>query len=207
MSYPFLIVVLMSVVSMPVAAYLDIRGSDDFKQQVEAYLEQGRKISHHTRRLIDEAGRSRHPIRIRALTDDPKTWHRNGDASRSHTRVVRRRAEDGQTRGVAGARIYINPKRISATDKTYSHGTLIHELVHALDLVNDHYHEDYVIREKRAVFFQNIWREAHGKRLRKHYHKKFDTLEYQQASENGRIGEFVEYYFTHDDLPAETASH
>ena len=192
----------MTVISSPVAAYVEIEGSLEFRQQVEAYLEQGRKISHYTQLLIDEVNASARVIRIRPLTEDPETWHRGGDSTRSHTLALKRKSPATGLRKVSKAIIYINPFRILRNDKSYSHGTLIHELVHALDLVSDRYHDNHIFREKRAVFFQNIWREAHGRRLRKHYHKQFDTLDYQQAVDSGQVATFVDYFFTHDDLPS-----
>ncbi len=191
----------MSVFSLPGQAIVEIEGSSTFRQQVEDYLEKGRKISHHTRRLIDAANDAAWLIRIRPVTDDPATWHRSGVSSRSHTRVVRLRSAERTRDAKLRAVIYINPARIEPQHKSYARGTLIHELVHALDLVNDHYHSDYVIREKRAVFFQNIWREAHGKRMRRHYHHKFDTLEYPRAAQAGQIDEFVDHYFKNSDMP------
>lgn len=196
----------MSVLPMPGQAIVEIEGPPGFQQQVADYLERGRKISHHTRRLIDAVNEAALLIRIRPVTDDPGTWHRSGVSSRSHTRVVRQRDRERKQSANLRAVIYINPARIEPGHKSYKRGTLIHELVHALDLVRDRYHSDYVIREKRAVFFQNIWRQAHGKRMRRHYHNKFDTLEYSQAEDAGRVDDFVDYYFAHDDLPAVTAA-
>ena len=198
----FVVFIIMTVTSSPVSAYIEIKGSKEFRQQVEAYLEQGMKISHHIRLLIEKVNDSPLKISIRPLTDNPDTWHRGGDATRSHTKAKKRKSEITGIRQISQAAIYINPSRILRSDKTYSHGTLIHEFVHALDMVSNRYHEDHVIREKRAVFFQNIWREAHGRRLRKHYHKKFETREYQQALEKNQVSEVVDYMFNHDDLPS-----
>lgn len=194
--------IIMTVISSPVSAYIEIKGSSEFKQQVEAYLEQGKKISHHIRHLIDKVSDSTLKISIRPLTDNPETWHRGGDFTRSHTVAKKRRSETTGIRQISKAVIYINPSRIMRSDKSYSHGTLVHEFVHALDMVSDRYHKDHVIREKRAVFFQNIWREAHGRRLRKHYHKNFETLEYQQALDRNLVSEYVDYMFDHDDIPS-----
>jgi hypothetical protein len=199
--YVSVVAVLMSLNSTQGLAILEIEGPTHFRHQVEDYLEKGRKISHHTRRLVDAVNDSEGLIRIRPLTDDPATWHRSGVPTRSHTRIVRKKKSQPKNQAATRAIIYLNSLRIEPAHKSYSRGTLIHELVHALDLVKDRYHANYVIREKRAVFFQNIWREAHGKRMRRHYHNKFDTLEYPEASAANNVEHFVDYYFEHADIP------
>ena len=128
-------------------------------------------------------------------------WHPDGDPERSHTRVAKGQSKAKKRQRPVDAIIYVNVKRITPSHKSYSRGTLMHELVHALDLASGRYHDDYVIREKRAVFFQNIWRMSHSVRLRSHYHQKFKTPEYQQALDAGLINEFVEYFFKYNDLP------
>ena len=187
--------------STSVSAYFEMEGSSVFKTRVQDYLNTGKQISPHTRRLIDALANSSQRIKIVPITSDPSTWHPAGDPERSHTRVAKGQSKAKKRQRPVDAIIYVNVKRITPSHKSYSRGTLMHELVHALDLASGRYHDDYVIREKRAVFFQNIWRMWHSSRLRKHYHQKFKTLEYQQALDAGLINEFVEYFFKYNDLP------
>ena len=84
---------------------------------------------------------------------------------------------------------------------SYSSGTLIHELVHAHDLAYGQYSGDYSIREKRAIFFQNIWRHLQARKFRSHYHRRFKTVEFQEALNSKTVEEFVSYFFSYDDIP------
>lgn len=178
-----------------------IDGSSDFKRKVNFYLNDAKNSSIYLKELVKTAANSSRTIRITPITDNPSTWHANGKKSRSHTEAL-----DSQRRGTerntsTNSVIYINENRITLNHKTYKSGTLIHELVHALDLANGKYHRDYSIREKRAVFFQNIWRQSHGKKLRSDYHGRFKTLEYQNAVASGKVKQFVKHYFVNNDLP------
>ena len=187
----FVPALMLSMLSASALASLEIEGPATFQSQVRAYLKVGKSISPHTHRLISAIASASMPVTIHPVTADPETWHPRGNATRSHTRST---SSDGVI-------IYINPKRIDPSHKSYSSGTLIHELVHALDLTSKRYHRDYVVREKRAVFFQNIWRQAHQREFREHYHWRFTTDEYQQAQKTGNIDDFIDYFFTYDDLP------
>lgn len=196
-----LLVIAMFIFPSTSFGLIEVSGMDKFERKVHRYLARGKKVSVHTRELIEALERSPMVLRIKPITSDPDTWHRNGDPTRSHTRRLRARSGKKKKHHTVGAVIHINEKRVSRSNGSYTRGTLIHELVHALDLVSGRYHDDVVIREKRAVFFQNIWRQAHDKALRTHYHSKFDTLEYQQAADRGEISRFVDYYFKYNDLP------
>lgn len=178
-----------------------VEGPPDFTAKVRANLSHAKQLSTYLRQLISAAEGSSKQISIRPITDDPKTWHYSGKKSRSHTE-----ANDDKKRGrprvsPTDAIIFINEHRIIKTHKSYRSGTLIHELVHAVDLVKGNYNGDYVIREKRAVFFQNIWRDKLGKSLRKSYHKRFSTDEYQNAIRDGGVTYFVRHYLSNNDLP------
>ena len=92
--------------------------------------------------------------------------------------------------------IFINPDRIDPEHRSYRNGTLAHEFVHALDLAYGRYHRDYEVRERRAVFVQNIWRDLQEYKLRKSYHGRFPTREYQAARRNGTIQNILDRIFT-----------
>ena len=198
-----LVCLLLLSVLFPVAAQADIviQGSSDFRAKVRYCLQDAKGSSATLRKLVNAARHSSSDISIRAITDDRATWHASGKKSRSHTEADDKLARGSQRDRPVDAIIYINVKRITPSHKSYKSGVLVHELAHAVDLAEGRYHGDYRIREKRAVFFQNDWRKNHGKALRKDYHGRFSTQEYQQYSAKGRVNDFVEYYLKNNDLP------
>jgi len=105
----------------------------------------------------------------------------------SHIKALDNKSRSAERNTPTNSIIYINTNRITRTHKTYNSGTLIHEIVHATDLANGNYHSSYPIREKRAVFFQNIWRNTHSKELRTSYHGRFETNEYQKSKNAGEL--------------------
>lgn len=196
-----LLVVLFSMsLANTVSARINIVGSSDFKNKINHVLKDAQSSSPHLERLVNSAKQSLVSITIKAITNDRSTWHASGKKSRSHTEALDSRSR-GAPRSVAtDSVIYINVNRITATHKSYKSGTFIHELAHAVDLVKGNYHKDYMFREKRAVFFQNIWRNKHGKKLREMYHQRFKTREYQESRMKGTITNFVNYYFNYSGV-------
>jgi hypothetical protein len=197
----FPLIIAMLTFSTASSGLIKVSGPDKFQHKVERYLVKSKKVSLHTRNLIEALEQSPMLVRIKPITSDPETWHRNGESTRSYTRQLRSRKDRNNKRQLAGAVIYLNENRVSRSSRSYFRGTLIHELVHALDLVSGRYHEDVVVREKRAVFFQNIWRQAYDRPLRSSYHRKFATLEYQQAIESGQVKRFIDHFYRYSDLP------
>lgn len=182
-------------------AKIVVEGSNNFKIKVTGNLIEAKNNSVYLSQLIQKIKKSSSTVTIKAITNDKSTWHKSGKKSRSHTKAL-----DNKNRGAArdvatNSIIYINKNRITKTHKSYSSGTLIHELVHAADLANGKYHSSYPVREKRAVFFQNIWRRTHARKLRADYHNRFVTNEYQKAKKSGGVKRFVNYYFEHNDVP------
>jgi hypothetical protein len=57
------------------------------------------------------------------------------------------------------------------------------------------------VRERRAVFMQNVWRAHLGRKLPTDYHGRFATLDYQDAARRGAVGELARYIFTRSDFP------
>lgn len=172
-----------------------------FNNLVRSYLAQAKQKSPYLNDLIRAVETTPSVIYIFPITDDQKTWHSSGDQTRSHTD-----ARDGKSRGAARSTatdsyVYINPDRVDPNNRTFGRGTLVHELVHALDLAKGQYNTDYMVREKRAVFFENIWRESHGHSLRDSYSGRFPTQEYQSKKASGRIAQFVDYYYRKNDIP------
>lgn len=184
-----------------VIAKLNIAGSIEFKKQVKANIFEAEIGSGYLKELLYRIKKSPSIITVRAISNDQSTWHSSGKKSRSHTKPLDGKARGAQRNKPTDSVIYINKNRITRSHKTYASGTLIHELVHAWDLANGSYHGDYPIREKRAVFFQNIWRSKHSKALRTNYHNRFETNEYQKSIKKGKLKLLVKYFLAHNDLP------
>ena len=184
-----------------VTAQILIVGSSDFKNKINSYLDDVENSSIYLQQLINHAKHESSLITVRPITNDKSTWHKSGKKSRSHTKAKDRLPRGSQINRATDSIIFINVNRINPSHKSYKNGTFIHEIVHALDLAKGNYNKDYSIREKRAVFFQNIWREKHRTKLRKDYHGRFKTLEYQNGITNGNISKFVDYYFNNNGIP------
>ena len=178
-----------------------IDGSSDFEIKVITHLYEAKNSSPYLAQLIGRIQSSSSTITIKPITNDRSTWHKSGKKSRSHTKALDNKSRGAERNTATNSIIYINKNRINQNHKSYRSGTLIHELVHAYDLANGKYNRKYPIREKRAIFFQNIWRDTHSKKLRTHYHRRFETKEYQRAKNADKLNQFFEYYFTHNDLP------
>lgn len=184
-----------------ISAGLVIEGSGEFKNKVNSNLSEAARGSIYLAKLIQNIKSSRSTITIKAITNDRSTWHNSGKKSRSHTESLDNKGRGAERNTPTNSIVYINTNRITRSHRTYASGTLIHEIVHASDLANGRYNSSYPVREKRAIFFQNIWRNLHAKELRTDYHGRFETKEYQIARKNGKVKQFVEYYFTYNDLP------
>ena len=183
-------------------AGIHIEGDHLFKQNVMHNLEEARKMSPHLKRLIEEAENAYMLVTIKPITDDPSTWHADGSRTRSHADPLDGKPKSRGRSHRTSCEIFMNPTRVDKFNRAYKYGTLVHELAHALDMLKGQYHPDYQYREKRAVVFQNIWRDQKGRRLRATYHDRFDTLEYQSMQGDAEaIEAWMEYYFTNSDLP------
>jgi hypothetical protein len=140
-------------------------------------------------------------IRFREMTDDPATWSSDGDPDRGHTEPDDGRPKrEGRSRPT-DATIFVPRSALEPGSARWKSGLLVHELVHALDLATGRYNRNYVLRERRAVFVQNLWRRHVGFRLRDSYHGKFPTLDYQFASQRGTVPEYLNYLYTRNDFP------
>lgn len=179
-------------------------GSRDtaFSQRIQAalaILERSQDAS--IRQLHAAVVASPATILIRPITDDPATWHADGDRNRSHTEPADAAPKSRGRAKPTGAIIYITPDVVDPDRNRWKSGVLAHELVHALDLAYGRYHRDYTVRERRAVLLQNVWRARLGYPLRTTYHGRFSTLDYQDAMGRGTLAELVLYVFTRPDFP------
>jgi hypothetical protein len=159
-------------------------------------------------------------VAIRSVTEDSTTWHVDeADMApedrpternrRSHTEPSDSLGRGAERDTPTASTIFVNPFRIKKSDSSYERGTFVHELVHALDLAYGQYNSDYRIRERRAVFFENMWRHEHGADFRGDYHGRFTTDDYQKAvvaDDEGRpngVDTVTTYLLSHSDLPKE----
>jgi hypothetical protein len=160
----------------------------------------------HVRRLHAAAAAAPAKIRFRPITDDPGTWASDGDRDRGHTEPADGRPKrEGRTRPT-GAIIHLPPWGVDMASKRWGNGLLVHELVHALDLASGRYNPNNRVRERRAVFMANIWRDRIGHDLRTDYHGEFATLDYQEAKRQGRIDEYAGYLFARINFPVTPAN-
>ena len=187
--------------SSSTAAALKIEGPTLFREQVNQVLEMASERSLHLHRLIDSLVANPVLVTVLPITDDPVTWHHSGNRSRSHTRPLDSLSRSEQRNRPTASVVYLNPSRIRPSHRSFARGTLAHELVHAFDLATGRYHGDYVVRERRAVLFQNLWRDALAVSPRFDYHGRFATLEFQIAKRRGNLTRLVDHYFSANDLP------
>ncbi len=183
-------------------AQIEILGDESFKIQVQKCLEEGKVVSAHIKRLIETAENAAVVIKIRPISDDPATFHKRAKKDAKCRTVPSDKAKPDLARSEpTGATIYLRGGSVDPGNKAYNKGNTMHELALAVDLATGHYHADQNIREKRAVFFQNIWRDAHDKSLRNRFSGTCTTEEYAKAKANGQIDQFVAHYFSENDLP------
>ena len=153
------------------------------------------------RELVAAVRASRGVIVVRPLTEDPATW--GADRDRAHTVPADRRPRRLGRSTPTDAVVFLNRDAVDDGSAHWRGGVLVHELVHALDLSTGRYSDDVRLRERRAVFLQNVWRQRVGYPLRASYHGRFATLDYQVASKRGEIADYGRYLFAGPDFPAE----
>ncbi|OVE78332.1 hypothetical protein BVX98_00570 [bacterium F11] len=154
-------------------------------------------------KLIEDLDVSLSTTIVRPLTRDDRTWHPNDHrGKRSH--VV---ADDFLVRGAARveqtkATFYLHPTRINSRLSSFKLGTFVHQLVHARDLNYGEFSGDYRVREKRASFFRNAWRDSLGLPILE-MAGEIGINEYSYAKERGLLTEENKYFFPILDVPEE----
>src|SRR5262245_21281112 len=74
------------------------------------------------------------PITMRAITDDPTTWHDKNDRHRPHTEPADRKARDAGRTQPTSAILYVPPDAVERNSTLWRHGAFVHELVHEHDI-------------------------------------------------------------------------
>src|SRR5262249_9909297 len=167
----------------------DLRGRE-FERNVVVGLIAMRDKSPYLAQLLKAAQDAPFPIIVRPTMEDPSTFF-GTEPYRAHAQAAGPLSisRDG-VRGYPAA-IYLTLMNVNPYGSYSKRGTLPHELVHAVDLAYGHLHPDRIVRERRAVFMENIWREAHAWRISERYFDgktaSFETLEYQRAKKQGPV--------------------
>jgi len=135
--------------------------------------------------LIEKIEHSSATTTIAPLTRDEKTWHPNDPKGiRSHVVAVDTGIRGGARKESTSAFLYLHPSRIDPHLSTFKLGTFVHELVLSMDLNLGVFSGDFKIREKRANFFRNAWRDSLGLGLYE-TSGNIPTTEYQEAKKKG----------------------
>ena len=198
-----MVMIALSVLPGPLAAGVitDSPGDSTFSRRLQAALATLERADAPIRRLHTAVMAAPATITIRPITDDRATWHPDGDRNRGHTDPDDGRPKsDGRTTPT-NAIIYVPPDVVETRSTHWKDGLLVHELVHALDLAYGRYDRSDRVRERRAVFFQNVWRAGLRYKLRTAYHGRFATLDYQEAVRLGTLADLERYIFTRSDFP------
>jgi hypothetical protein len=199
--------VFLSLATLPAMAGLVVEpppGVDEprFYEQLKAMLsELAQSKDPVLRRLYETAKAAPAAIRIRPMTDDKSTWNSDGSRTRGHTDPDDKRPKGEGRRKPADATVFLPPDAVEPGKLHWKSGTLAHELTHAIDLASGRYDPIVTVRERRATFMQNAWRQQSGHPLRTSYHNRFPTLDYQDAVSRGALDEYVDYLFTRSDFP------
>ncbi len=165
----------------------DLRGRE-FHRNVIAGFVTMRDKSPYLAQLLKTAQDAPFPIIVRPTMEDPSTFAGN-EPYRPHARSAGPLGVGrGGVRGYPAA-IYLTLANVNPYWSESKRGMLPHELVHAVDLVYGRLHPDRLVRERRAVFMENVWRDAHGWPIAERYFDgkiaSFETLEYQRAKKQG----------------------
>jgi hypothetical protein len=181
----------------PARAALTVDTADpSFAAAATRFLKELETASDPLRQLVAKARQAPRDITVFPITDDKKTWHWDGDRTRSHTDPIDKRRGPRKTK--VAARIFLYPPRVLQHPQR---ATLAHELTHAIDYTYALHQEGTQIQERRAAFFENAWRDLHGQKLRRLYHGRFPVTDYQIAKAAGRIPEYVTHILSKDGFP------
>ena len=145
----------------------DLRGRE-FHRGIMAGLLVMRDKSPYLAQLLRAAQDAPFPIVLHPLMED-RAMSLHNDPYRPYARVGGSRVlgRDG-TIGYPAA-VYLTLANVNPYWSESKRGMLAHELVHAVDLVYGRSHPERLVRERRASFMENVWRDVHGWRLTEQY--------------------------------------
>jgi hypothetical protein len=126
---------------------------------------------------------------IRPVTEDETTWHPNDKkGTRSHIVPQDTKIQGAERRQPTGAVVYLHPSRVDPSLSLYKLGTMVYFLAMAADLNTGQFSSDYRLRERRAVFFSNAWKDSLGYTLLS-ISDNVPTPDYQKAKQDGLLTE------------------
>lgn len=132
---------------------------------------------------------------IKPVTQDEKTWHPNDrKGTRSHTVALDNKVRGAERRQPTPAIVFLHPSRVDRGISLFKLGTFVSELESAMDLNAGTFFGDYKVREKRAAFVRNAWRDSMGLGLIS-ISDRVPTDEYQRAKQLGLINEKAAAFF------------
>jgi hypothetical protein len=174
----------------------DFRG-EEFRRNVMGGLRAMQDKSPHLARLLKAAQEAPFPITVQPMMEDhDPSVHVKGNLYRPHVRPVG--YPSFGRGGVLGipTNLSLTVGMVNPHWMEYKRGALAHELVHAVDFAYGRWNSDRLVAERRAMFMENVWRDAHGWRLAEHYTDQklplFETLEYQRAKGQNAVARCVE---------------
>jgi hypothetical protein len=126
---------------------------------------------------------------IRPVTEDEATWHPNDKrGTRSHIVPQDTKIQGAERRQPTGTVVYLHPSRVDPNLSLYKLGTMVYFLAMAADLNTGQFSSDYRLRERRAVFFSNAWKDSRGYTLLS-ISDNVSTPDYQKAKQDGLLTE------------------
>lgn len=173
-------------------AAVEIDGKDEaFSSAVSRELDRMRsgKRGMISQTLLERLDASTATTTIRPVTADEETWHPNDrKGTRSHLVPQDTKIQGAERRQPTGAILYIHPSRVDPALSLFKLGTFVYFLALASDLNTGQFFSDYRIRERRAVFFSNAWKDSAGYPLLT-TSDNVPTPDYQFAKEQGLLTE------------------
>jgi hypothetical protein len=126
---------------------------------------------------------------IRPVTADEQTWHPNDrKGTRSHIIPQDTKIQGAERKQPTGAYLYLHPSRIDPSLSLFKLGTFVYFLAQAADLNQGQFSADYRIRERRAIFFSNAWKDSLGYPVLS-ISDNVPTPDYQKAKQDGLLME------------------
>ena len=137
--------------------------------------------------LVERLDGSMVMTHIRPVTEDEASWHPNDKkGTRSHIVPQDTKIQGAERKVPTGAVVYVHPSRVDPNLSLYKLGTLVYFLSMAADLNTGQFSADYRLRERRAVFFSNAWKDSLGYSLLT-ASDNVPTPDYQKAKLDGAL--------------------
>jgi len=137
--------------------------------------------------LVERLDQATPNTKIRAVTTDESTWHPNDrKGTRSHLVPQDTKIQGAERKTPTAAIVYLHPSRVDSQLSLYKLGTFAYFLAMAADLNAGQFSSDYRVRERRATFFVNAWRDSFGYSMLA-TSDNVTTPDYQKAKQAGLL--------------------